>query len=190
MASRIVRSAVLVTVSLFIGGALTGCDDKSPASAPATPATSTPTIDEFAARDQSPDPAAVGIGLTDITLTHTDSADRVTFQFTGSAVPGWAVHYVNQPVQNGTQAPFPITGPSIIEVLIREAPNPFGSGAPPYTGPDTLTDPDDVSVGTVRFASQVRGVTQAFIGLQTPQRKFRVTGLTGPVRVVVEIDHK
>ncbi|MFI5783592.1 hypothetical protein [Nocardia sp. NPDC051570] len=132
----------------------------------------------------------MGIGLTSISLAHTDSVDRVTYQFTGDAIPGWAVHYVKQAVQNDTRHVVSIPGESVIEVLIREAANPFQSGLPPYSGPVTLTDPATASVGEVRFASVVHGVTQSFIGLRTPQVGFRVTGLTNPSRVVVELDHQ
>ncbi|MEC3955851.1 hypothetical protein VMT65_22650 [Nocardia sp. CDC153] len=191
MDGRCARSTVLAAVSLVLAGSVAACgggSDTQP-NQPVT-VTTTETVDEFAARDRTPDPGAVGIGLTSITLAHTNSADQVTFEFTGASIPGWAVHYVNQPIQNGTRAAFPVTGESVIEVLIREAANPFGSGAPAYSGPQVVTDAGTVAVGEVRYASQVRGVTQAFIGLVTPQRKFRVTGLTNPTRVVVEIDHR
>ncbi|WP_067689361.1 AMIN-like domain-containing (lipo)protein [Nocardia jejuensis] len=189
MTALVARSALLAAVSLLAAGSIAGCGgESSPPNRPLTQTTAP--VDEFVAKDRTPDPGAVAIGLTNISLSRTDSADRVTFEFTGSAVPGWAVHYVAQAVQNGTRAPFSVTGQSVIEVLIREAANPFISGVPPYTGPETLTDPTMTSVGEVRFASAVRGVTQAFIGLQTAQRSFRVSGATDPARVTVEIDHR
>ncbi|WP_157514310.1 AMIN-like domain-containing (lipo)protein [Nocardia concava] len=190
MVARSARMAVLTAVSLVVVGSVAGCGGSGDPANQKVPVSTTVPVDEFAARNQTPQPGAVGIGLTRITLAHTNTADQVTFEFTGNAVPGWSVHYVNQPVQNGTRTPFTVTGQSVIEVLIREAANPFTSGAAPYSGPPTVTDPSTTTVGEVRYASQLRGVTQAFIGLQTPQRKFRLTGLTNPTRVVLEVDHR
>ncbi|WP_330181313.1 hypothetical protein OHB26_33825 [Nocardia sp. NBC_01503] len=180
------KTVLLVAIPLL----LTACGGTSAPPGPRPTTTAAP-VDEFVPKTRTPDPAAVGIGLTNISLSATDKADRVTFQFTGAAVPGWAVHYVKQAVSNtSTQSEFPVTGQSIIEVLIREAANPFESGVPPYSGPPIVTDPDLRTIGEVRYASALRGVTQAFIGLATPQRAFRVTALTDPTRIVVEVDHK
>ncbi|MFI6865284.1 hypothetical protein [Nocardia sp. NPDC050406] len=189
MLTRTAKTTVLAVVSLLGVGLASACDEAEPPP-PTPPPTSMEQIDRMAAQNRTPDPDAVGVVLTNIALTRGDSTDKVTLGFTGDAVPGWAVHYVRQAVQNTTQAILPIAGESVIEVLVREAANPFGSAAPRYSGPETLTDPATMSVGEVRFAGEVRGVTQVFIGLRTPQRGFRVTGLSDPTRVVVEIDHR
>lgn len=181
--------AVLVAIVLLTTGVAACGTPEAPG--PPTTSTSAPPVDEFVPKTRVPDPGAVGIGLTSISLTGSDKSDRVTFEFTGNAIPGWAVHYVTQAVSNSdTKSVFPVTGKSIIEVLVREAANPFGSGVPAYSGPEVLTDPDLITIGEVRFASVVRGVTQAFIGLETTQRAFRVSALTNPTRVVVEVDHR
>ncbi|WP_157556667.1 AMIN-like domain-containing (lipo)protein [Nocardia acidivorans] len=188
VAVRLAKMAVLAAIPLLV----TACGGGSaPPPGPVSPSTTAAPVDEFVPKTRTPDPAAVGIGLTTIALSSTDKTDRVTFQFTGSAVPGWAVHYVKQAVSNtSTLSEFPVQGQSIIEVLIREAANPFESGVPPYSGPPVVTDPELRTIGEVRYASALRGVTQAFIGLATPQRAFRVTALTDPIRIVVEVDHK
>lgn len=187
VAVRMAKTVLLVAIPLL----LTACGGTSAPPGPRPTTTTAAAVDEFVPKTRIPDPAAVGIGLTNISLAATDKTDRVTFQFTGTAIPGWAVHYVKQAVSNtNTQSEFPVTGQSIIEVLIREAANPFESGVPPYSGPPIVTDPDLRTIGEVRYASALRGVTQAFIGLATPQRAFRVTALTDPTRIVVEVDHK
>lgn len=185
------KSAVLVAILVSTTGVVAcGSTPATPNRPPATSTSAAP-VDEFVPKTRTPDPGAVGIALTGISLAAAEKSDRVTFEFTGAAVPGWAVHYVRQAVSNdSTQTVFSVTGQSIIEVLIREAANPFGSGAAAYSGPEILTDPALTAVGEVRFASAVRGVTQAFIGLATPQRAFRVSALTNPTRVVVEVDHR
>lgn len=190
MIGRGAKSTALAVVSLLAVGVVSACDGgPTPPSAPTTQSTA-PVEDREAAQNRTPDPGAIGVRLTAVALTPGASTDSVTLQFTGDAVPGWAVHYVREALQNTTHSTLPIAGQSVIEVLVREAANPFGSGAPAYSGPETLTDPATMSVEEVRFAGEVRGVTQVFIGLRTPQRGFRVTGLANPTRVVVEIDHR
>ncbi|RJO75605.1 hypothetical protein D5S18_14350 [Nocardia panacis] len=147
-------------------------------------------MDAQAAKSRRPDPGAVGIGLAKIALAHTDSTDTVTFEFTGNAIPGWAVHYVRQALQNDTQTIIPIAAPAVLEVLVREAANPFQSAPPPYSGPAVLSDPTLSTIGEVRFASVVRGVTQVFIALRTEQVGFRVSGALDPARVVVEFERR
>ncbi|MFH5232752.1 AMIN-like domain-containing (lipo)protein [Antrihabitans spumae] len=134
-----------------------------------------------------PEGEAVGISLTKITVRRNGDTDRVEYQFTGDAIPGWTVQYVSQPVQNGTNQPFPVAGRWILEVLIREAPNPFGTTAPPYSGPDTLTSPEAKSIAEVRYSTVDRQVTQSFIGLNADQPVFRVTSLENPTRIIVDI---
>lgn len=183
-------SAARVALVVLMGGVLAGCNGTTPPTEPTEPPTSTQVVDPYAAQNRTPDPGAVGIGLTKMSLAHTSSADQLTLEFTGSAIPGWAVHYVNEPLQNSTQKIFPIAGRTFIEVLVREAANPFVSGATPYAGSETLTDPNMGAIGEVKYAGAGRGVTQVFIGLTTPQVGLRVNGFDNPTRVVVEIDHR
>lgn len=180
---------VAVLVPVLAGGLITACDTGPGTGADPVPVT-TAVLDEFAAKNRTPDPGAVGIGLTELAVARTDSADQVILTFTGPATPGWAVHYVNQAIQNSTQQVYPVAGRTIIEVLVREAANPFVSGVPPFAGPETLTDPALTAIGQVRYAGTVRGVTQVFLGLTTPQVGFRVRALSEPTRVVVEVDHR
>ncbi|MBL1074063.1 hypothetical protein JK358_06610 [Nocardia sp. 2] len=193
MRTRWVTPAALVVVALVTAG-LSGCDRGGGAapSAPSTtaPATTTAAADPFAAKNRTPDPQAVAIGLTKISLATAATGDQVIFEFTGNAVPGWAVHYVGQAVPNPGPAVLPMAGQSIIEVLIREAANPFKTGVPAYAGANPVIDPAVRSISEVRFASADRGITQAFIGLAIGQVGFRVTALTNPTRVVVEVDHR
>lgn len=138
-------------------------------------------------KTSAPHGEAVGLTLTKITVGRNDDVDRVEYQFTGTAIPGWTVQYVSQPIQNGTNQPFPVAGRWILEVLIREAPNPFGTTTPPYSGPTTLTSPDATSIAEVRYSTVDRQVTQSFIGLNADQPVFRVTALENPTRIIVEI---
>lgn len=186
---RTARRLTALASTLLAAGLLAGCDTGSGPGPGQVPVT-TAAVDEFAAKNRTPDPAAVGIGLTGISAARGDSADRVVLEFTGAATPGWAVHYVNQAIQNSTQQVYPVDGRTVIEVLVREAASPFVSGVPPFAGPETLTDPTLTAIGQIRYAGTVRGVTQVFLGLTTPQVGFRVSALADPTRVVVEVDHR
>ncbi|QLY27720.1 hypothetical protein H0264_19840 [Nocardia huaxiensis] len=180
--------------ALVLAAGVSACGEPAKTAPQPTPVTTTATADPFAAKNRTPDPDAMTIVLTKISLAATPSGDQVIFEFSGSAVPGWAVHYVTEAIRNADAAPdskptvLPIAGQSIIEVLIREAAGPFRS-TQTYTGPETLTDPAMKLVTEVRYATTGRGITQAFIGLGS-QVGFQVQALTGPPRVVVQIDHR
>lgn len=185
------RPAILAVAVVCAVAVVSGCGGSTtPSSGPGTSsATPTEVIDQaLAAKNRTPDPGAVGIALTNISVTKLDRVDRVTFQFTGNAIPGWAVHFVTPPIVNGPKTVFPINGKGVLEVLMREAANPFGSGAPPYQGPPTVSDPSATSITEVGYASAEHGVTQAFIGLTVPQPGFAVSSALNPPRVFVDID--
>ena len=57
-----------------------------------------------------PDPGAVAISLTRITVSHQGGHDEAVFEFTGNSMPGWVVQYVDYATQNGTGAILPIPG--------------------------------------------------------------------------------
>lgn len=135
-----------------------------------------------------PDPGAVAISLSSITVNSQVDRDEAIFEFTGTSIPGWAVQSVGEAVQNGTHDILPIPGRSILEVLIFEAPSPF-TAAETYTGPPVVSNPDGSQIIMVQYATYGKGVTQAFIGLNAPQPAFSVSALTNPTRIVVDVAH-
>jgi hypothetical protein len=135
-----------------------------------------------------PDPDAVAISLTNITLTADGDHDQAVFEFAGSHIPGWAVQYVTKAVQNSTGDVLPIPGQSVLEVLVREAPSPFRS-VESYAGPDVVSRPDTPQIQLVQYSAERLGITQAFIGVNGAQPNFAVSALTNPTRIVVDVAH-
>ena len=135
-----------------------------------------------------PDPGAVAISLSSITVSRQGDHDEAIFEFTGTSIPGWAVQSVAAAVQNGTHDILPIPGQSILEVLIFEAPGPF-TASKTYTGPPVVSNPDSSQITMVQYATYGKGVTQAFIGLNSVQPAFAVSALTDPTRIVVDVAH-
>lgn len=135
-----------------------------------------------------PDPGAVAISLSSITVSRQGDHDQAIFEFTGTSIPGWAVQLVADAVQNGTRDTLPIPGQSILEVLIFETPGPF-TAPKTYTGPPVVSNPDSSQIIMVQYATYGKGVTQAFIGLNGVQPAFSVSALTDPTRIVVDVAH-
>jgi hypothetical protein len=137
-------------------------------------------------KTRRPDPDATAITLTNIAVTRQDDHDQVVLSFTGSATPGWAVQYVDTPIQNGTTDPLKLPGQSRLEVLVLETPSPFSNPAG-YTGPPVVFDNDTPQINTVQFASQASGITQLFVTLNGVKPKFNVSSLADPTRIVIDV---
>ncbi|MGW0172366.1 AMIN-like domain-containing (lipo)protein [Rhodococcus sp. NPDC003322] len=199
---RTIHPGIALTAAALL--TLTGCGttsdgDPAPtaasagASAPATatgaPATGEPSSDPGTApaiADSHADPSAMAsLSVTDLRIASHDGFDRVVYEFGGTGTPGWAVRYVDQAVQDGSGAAIEIPGRSILEVSLTGTGYPFDTGVEEYSGPN----PQDGAgaVTQVRIATVFEGVTQSFIGLSTPPRPVKVSLLSDPVRVVVDV---
>jgi len=187
------RAAACLFAVVFAVSAVAGCgnSDTSDDPDPVTTTSLSPAQVVVAAgvdrKTRSPDGDAVAIVLTGITLSRQDGFDRVVFEYTGTATPGWAVQYIDKAIQNGTGQALLVPGQSLLEVLIREAVSPFDAGAKAYPGPPIVRDPAAKAVLEVHYSTVLRGVTQAFIGLNSFQPDFNVTALSNPTRIVVDI---
>ncbi len=123
--------------------------------------------------------------VTDLRIGRHDGFDRVVFEVSGSAVPGWDVAYADSPTTAGRGDRAEVPGTAFLRVTLTGITN-------PYEAPDTA----EVSRGTVSaqggtvagvyYDSVYEGQALAYVGVgaQTP---FRVYALTNPSRVVVEI---
>ena len=112
--------------------------------------------------------------------------DRVVWEFTGTGTPTFRVHYVDVPTGDGSGEPVAVSGDAFIEVLISSVSIPEAGVARP-------ADPSAASLaGTVVAQSNAifggfEGYGQTFIGVRDRQRPFKVSVLTGPTRLVVDI---
>ncbi len=111
--------------------------------------------------------------------------ERVVFDFEGAGTPGWRVQYVDEAIGDPSGLTIAVDGDATLEVVAT------GMRYPEESEYDTVIGSGAVDVRTdgvaeVHVNSLFEGHLQAFIGLDS-QRPFRVFTLTGPSRLVIDI---
>ncbi|MFH5823946.1 hypothetical protein [Georgenia sp. AZ-5] len=111
--------------------------------------------------------------------------ERVVFDLEGSDTPTYSVRYVDEAVQEGKGDVVDVEGNATLEVVITGFRYPEPSEADRLAqgsyGAEAAAEVDEVLVSGI-----FEGQNQAFIGLEE-QVPFRVFTLTGPTRVVVDV---
>jgi len=126
--------------------------------------------------------------LTGVRAARNAGFDRVVFEFAGSNRPKWSVRYVDGPfTADGSGEPVAVAGDAFLEVRMEG-----GSGVDLDTGEVTYDGPARVAgAGTVRVTEVVRtGDFEAVMTWVIGSNRgvpFRVTVLTGPSRLVVDL---
>jgi hypothetical protein len=202
--SRRTAAAVLAAAALV----LTGCagspatDDaaagsavpSSPSAGSATPSAG-PTGDAgstdapTATADLQPDTAepvdAAGLTVSAVRAGRHPGFDRVVFELAGQGTPGWQAEYVDSATAEGSGEPVDLAGPGYLRVVLRGTSYPYDSGeAELPRGPVTVSGTGAVT--GVFYDGTFEGQSLAYVGVRA-QAPFRVYGLTGPTRVVVEV---
>ncbi|PFG32708.1 AMIN-like domain-containing (lipo)protein [Sanguibacter antarcticus] len=154
-------------------------DDASTADAPAFPADTSPDT-----ADPSQDAM---LTVTDVRIGRHDGFDRVVYEMGGTGTPGWTVQYVDEAIQDGSGTVIDLAGDGTLKVLISGSAYPMDSGAEPFESSGPVTGAGTVTVTEARGWSVFEGLTDAFIGLESPGHPFRVYLLESPVRVVVDV---
>jgi hypothetical protein len=117
------------------------------------------------------------------------SASRVVFEFQGDTVPGYAVAYATGPVtQDGSGATVPIKGDNALVVRMVHASGVDLSvvpSKPTYTGVNVIPG-SGTPIVEVHKVSDFEAVLTWAIGV-SGKPAFRVSTLTGPPRVVVDL---
>lgn len=202
----------LVVVSAVAVLALVGCtgDPEPTPSVTTTTASPTPETSTPAPTTASPSPSAtpatvpagysldgrtsptfpdlggdVG-GIGKVRVGHHEGYDRVVWEFPGSGRPTYKVHYVDEPLGDGSGDPVPVDGKAYVEVLVTMV------GIPPEGTPRPKDASATALSGTViaqaiAIYGGFEGYGQAFIGVRDKQRPVRVTTLTNPTRLVVDV---
>ena len=207
-AVRILASAVVVIV-MGSGCATGGRDDVanvldtrpsiSPATRPpATGATSTPTSDptpdaqgfgDDTARQSGEGTGGSDLVLVDVRVARTESFDRVVLQFSGTGTPGWVVSYVDQGVLDGSGQTVDLDAGAVLDIYASGTTWP----APDYyDGPRRITAEGGSGPGGVSEAyvgGTFEGGTQVLAGIEKGRVPFRVSTLTRPTRLVVDVAH-
>ncbi|MBA2696058.1 MAG: AMIN-like domain-containing (lipo)protein [Ornithinimicrobium sp.] len=162
----------------------TGSPTAAPTEAPADealPAFSAEAVQQSGGDDAALLPTTVRLGLH-------DGYDRVVFDLEGETMPGYRVGYVDQAVQDGSGRIIDVAGDAILQVVISGTRYPEEDES--YQGgPGTYTLDSAEVVEQVRASGTFEGLTQAFIGIDDEGSPFRVFTLSGPPRLVVDIQH-
>ena len=112
--------------------------------------------------------------------------DRVVWQFPGTGRPSFQVHYVDQPIADGSGDVVDVPGDAYIEVMISAVTIPAESVPRPKNASAA-----SIAGTVIAQARPVYGgfeaVGQTFVGVRDRERPFRVAVLTNPTRLVVDI---
>jgi hypothetical protein len=117
--------------------------------------------------------------------------DRVVFEFEGG-LPGFGVGYVDRPIfEDGSGRAIEVDGSAALEVRMERAAGARIAGDKvirTYRGPSRLRPPDTPAVVEVVKAGDFEAVLRWVIGSRRLV-PFKVTLLTDPSRVVVDLEH-
>ncbi len=213
--SRTVSSiAVLAVGALALVGCSDGTDPApSPTPSPSATASSESVTPSPTASSSSPSPTAsptqqpsapAGFSLADASSAtfpelggdlgsigvvrvgrHT-GYDRVVWQFAGPGRPSYQVRYVAEPTADGSGDSVDVRGKAYLEVMVTFV------GVPAESTPQPSDASASSIAGTVIAQAMpvyggFEGYGQSFVGVRDRQRPFKVTVLTKPTRLVIDI---
>ncbi|MTV24785.1 hypothetical protein FTX61_05045 [Nitriliruptoraceae bacterium ZYF776] len=127
--------------------------------------------------------------VTDVRIGRHDGFDRVVFELGGAdGRPGYFIHYVDEPQQQGSGNTVEVAGTSYLEVLVRGV-------ALPFDRPEEidaweqgrLAGPEGGLVAEVVDENIFEGQQQFFIGLDGGPFGYRVDRLSDPERIVIDL---
>jgi hypothetical protein len=126
--------------------------------------------------------------LTAVRTAHQPGFDRVVFEFNGAAPPGYTVVVkTGQPVQDASGKTVKVSGNAYVAVRLAHASEADpATGQVVYKGPTRITPPDTTTVTEVVATGDFEGVLSWAIGVRQAG-PFRVSELTGPARLIVDI---
>lgn len=128
--------------------------------------------------------------LTAVRIAPHPGYDRVVFEFADDQLPEWKVAYAEPPfVTAGEGAPITLSGSAHLQVTMQG-----GSGFNLDTGEQTYNGPGKVAGGSaVEVADVIRqGDFEALLQWIVDSKHrvpFKVTALTGPSRLVIDLAH-
>lgn len=134
--------------------------------------------------------AGPGGGMTtleSVRAARNDGFDRIVLEFRAGARPGYRVEYVDPPVrQCGSGQAVPLTGEAWLRVRLEPSRAHDDRGRPTVTERSRITDLP--LVRAMQLICDYEGQVEWVISVDAPNR-FRVTELSNPARVVVDILH-
>jgi hypothetical protein len=154
------------------------------------PTTTLPTLPGGSTAPEAGSGRDQGIGtalVTAVRVGHADGYDRLVIELGEGGLPGWSIEYVDPPItMDGSGQEVSVAGSAYLRIrLERAAQHDPSTGAPTYTGPSR------VSGGTTEVTEAVatgdfEGVVSWVVGVRG-RVPFRVSTLSGPTRLVVDV---
>lgn len=202
------RILVVMAVAALAAAVLAGCRSDSPTvdagdspgngtgatgstSSSSTPPSSAPASCVAPTSEQATPAVTPRAEMTALRTGHEAGFDRVVFEFDGTTVPGYKVGYIDKPVhEDGSGNEVSVKGKYALEVHMDNASGYHLAGDDShetYTGPRRV----DPVAGTTQIQEVVRtgdfeGVLAWVIGTKD-KAGFKVTALSGPPRLLVEV---
>lgn len=182
------RSTSTTATSAAAGGggsAPTSATTTNGAAAPSCPANTNP---------QAADAVTPRAELVAVRAAHQPGFDRVVFEFRGAA-PGFRVEYGNKPVtEDGSGHEVALRGRHALYVRMDNASgwhfdddgDDVDESGPTYTGPRRIRPGDTTVIRELVQAGDFEGVVTWAVGVDD-RVGFRVSRLSGPPRLVVEL---
>ena len=130
-------------------------------------------------------PVGASLTITDIRVGEHRGFDRVVVEFHGTGTPGYDLRFTDDPRQDGSGAPVAVPGRSVIQMVINGVTYPTESGVPEYAGPNPV--PGVGQITEVNKSSVFEGQARLFVGVDADEPAVRVSTLTSPTRLVLDI---
>jgi len=133
-------------------------------------------------------------GVARPVLRHVETAtgpspgsDRVVFEFTGDSVPGYRVEYTTKPVQRcGSGDPVAVAGTG--RLIVRFEPAQAHDEHGTLTPAERQRAPGLPAVRELTLVCDFEGQVAWVLGIAAPS-EYRVSELTGPARLVLDVRH-
>jgi len=122
--------------------------------------------------------------LMDVRVAEHESFDRIVLEFTGTAIPGWAVNYVDEAVLDGSGGAVTLGGDAILDIYVSGTTWPASDY---YNGPRQFAPENGGDVNDVYVGGTFEGYTQVLAGIDGTPVPFRVFALTDPSRLVIDV---
>ena len=122
--------------------------------------------------------------LTDVRSANNGTFDRTVFEFSGGKLPEWKIAYDAPPfIADGSGQTVKVSGHAYLVVTLTNA-----DAHTRYSGPRRFSPPATPNVTELVQLGDFEGINRWVIGL-TDFRKFNVTVMTSPSRLVVDVQH-